>query len=108
MALSSLFITLSVPKVPSSNSRRLLTTRASSAAPAASASFDLRRYWTSLIADVESELDAAMPMQPPESIHSAMRYAVLPGASKKGTVERAPTVLCVVASKFLGEIPRLV
>jgi hypothetical protein len=45
MALSSLFIILPVPKVPYSNySRRLLTARASSDAPAASASFDLRRY----------------------------------------------------------------
>jgi geranylgeranyl diphosphate synthase type II len=47
-----------------------------------------------------------MPNQSPWSIHYAMRYAVLPGASKKGTAEQAPTVLCVVACEFLGEIPR--
>ena len=75
-------------------------------APASSAYFDLRCY--SLATNVESDLHVVMPNQPPWSIHYAMRYAVLPDASKKGTVERAPTVLCVVASKFLGEIPRLV
>ncbi|AQK73403.1 putative geranylgeranyl pyrophosphate synthase 4 [Zea mays] len=102
MALSSLFITLPIPNVPSPKPRRMLTSRASSDAPAASASFDLRRYWTSLIADVESELDAAMPMQPPESIHYAMRYAVLPGAGKEGAAKRAPPVLCVAACELLG------
>ncbi|CAN6280445.1 unnamed protein product [Urochloa humidicola] len=101
MALSSIFLPLPLPKLlSSSRSRRFLPVRASSAA---SASFDLRRYWTSLIADVESELDAAMPMRPPESIHSAMRYAVLPGAGKEaGAAKRAPPVLCVAACEVLG------
>ncbi|CAL5018805.1 unnamed protein product [Urochloa decumbens] len=105
MALSSsMFLPLPLPKLHSSSSRsrRLLPVRASPA------SFDLRRYWTSLIADVESELDAAMPMRPPESIHSAMRYAVLPGAGKEGgagtegAAKRAPPVLCVAACEVLG------
>jgi geranylgeranyl diphosphate synthase type II len=105
MALSSIFLPLPLPLpklLSSSRSHRLVPVRASSAAPAASASFDLRRYWTALIADVESELDAAMPMRPPESIHSAMRYAVLPGAGKEGAAKRAPPVLCVAACELLG------
>jgi geranylgeranyl diphosphate synthase, type II len=104
MALSSLLLSVPLPKPspPGSKSRRLLAVRASSAAPAASVSFDLRGYWTSLIAEVESELDAAMPMRPPESIHSAMRHAVLPGAGKEGSAKRAPPVLCVAACELLG------
>ncbi|XP_040376691.1 heterodimeric geranylgeranyl pyrophosphate synthase small subunit, chloroplastic [Oryza brachyantha] len=104
MALSSLSMSLPLAKLPStSKSSRFLPIRASSsAAAAASPSFDLRRYWTSLIADVEAELDAAMPIRPPESIHSAMRYAVLPGAGNEGTAKRAPPVLCVAACELLG------
>lgn len=86
MALSSFSMSLPFAKLPStSKSTRFLPIRASSAAAAASPSFDLRLYWTSLIADVEAELDAAMPIRTPERIHSAMRYAVLPGAGNEGT-----------------------
>jgi geranylgeranyl diphosphate synthase, type II len=46
---------------------------------------------------VESELDAAMPMQPQESIHSAMCYVVLPDVGKEGAGKRAPPVLYVAA-----------
>ncbi|KAG8059945.1 hypothetical protein GUJ93_ZPchr0002g23404 [Zizania palustris] len=102
-SLSSLSMSLPLQKLPSvSKSSRFMSIRAHSAAPAASPSFDLRRYWTSLIAEVESELDAAMPIRPPESIHSAMRYAVLPGAGNEGTAKRAPPVLCVAACELLG------
>ncbi|KAE8776335.1 heterodimeric geranylgeranyl pyrophosphate synthase small subunit, chloroplastic [Hordeum vulgare] len=107
MALSSLFVSLPIPlpKLPStSKSSRFLPIRASAAAAAAAAapSFDLRRYWTSLISEVEGELDAAMPIRPPESIHNAMRHAVLPGAGKEGAAKRAPPVLCVAACELLG------
>ena len=55
-----------------------------------------------MVADLESELDAAMPMHPPESIHSAMRYAVLPAPARRGATKRAPPMLCVAASELLA------
>jgi hypothetical protein len=54
------------------------------------ASFRRTCHVGSLIAYVESELDAAMLMHPLESIHSAMCHAVLPDTGKVGSAKCTP------------------
>ncbi|XP_042382445.1 heterodimeric geranylgeranyl pyrophosphate synthase small subunit, chloroplastic-like [Zingiber officinale] len=72
-----------------------LPVRCSSAA--ASSSFDLRTYWTTLISQIEEALDAAVPVRYPESIHKAIRHVVLsPGA------KRAPPIMCIASCELVG------
>ena len=59
--------------------------------------FDLRKYWTTLIAEMDRKLDEAIPVKYPEQIYEAMRYSVLADGAK-----RAPPVMCVAACELLG------
>ncbi|WOL16802.1 heterodimeric geranylgeranyl pyrophosphate synthase small subunit [Canna indica] len=59
--------------------------------------FDLRCYWTSLISEIEAELDASVPVRYPERVHRAMRHSVLDGAAK-----RAPAIMCVASCDLFG------
>ncbi|KAL6011816.1 hypothetical protein ACLOJK_002282 [Asimina triloba] len=107
MALSSAAAALSsypkrsFSKTPSSSSR-FFSVRASSISRATTAAaFDLRSYWTNLIADIDSNLDLAIPLRYPPSIHEAMRYSVLAKGAK-----RAPPVMCIAAACDLLGLPR--
>ncbi|CAL9203921.1 unnamed protein product [Musa hybrid cultivar] len=68
-----------------------------SAAAAAAPAFDLRGYWTSLISEIEADLDSAVPIRYPESVHKAMRHSVLSGGGK-----RAPPIMCIAACELVG------
>lgn len=65
--------------------------------PAASTSFDLRSYWTSLISVIDSELDAALSVRYPETMFEAMRYSVFRGGAK-----RATPIMCIAACELFG------
>lgn len=62
-----------------------------------STKFDLRTYWTTLIAEINQKLDEAITVQYPEKIYEAMRYSVLAQGAK-----RAPPVMCVAACELFG------
>lgn len=59
--------------------------------------FDLKTYWTTLIAEINQKLDEAIPIQYPEQIYEAMRYSVLGEGAK-----RAPPIMCVAACELFG------
>ncbi|KAF3434777.1 hypothetical protein FNV43_RR21863 [Rhamnella rubrinervis] len=59
--------------------------------------FDLKTYWTILIAEINQKLDEAIPIQYPERIYEAMRYSVLGEGAK-----RAPPIMCVAACELFG------
>jgi geranylgeranyl diphosphate synthase type II len=61
------------------------------------AQFDLKTYWTTLIGEINQELDQAVPIQYPDKIYEAMRYSVLAKGAK-----RAPPVMCVAACELFG------
>ncbi|XP_034897847.1 heterodimeric geranylgeranyl pyrophosphate synthase small subunit, chloroplastic [Populus alba] len=61
------------------------------------AQFDLKTYWTTLIGEINQELDRAVPIQYPDKIYEAMRYSVLAKGAK-----RAPPVMCVAACELFG------
>ncbi|URE25424.1 Polyprenyl synthetase [Musa troglodytarum] len=63
---------------------------------AAAAAFDLRGYWTSLISEIEAELDSTVPIRYPESVHKAMRHSVLSGG------KRASPIMCIAACELVG------
>ncbi|WOL09727.1 hypothetical protein Cni_G18480 [Canna indica] len=106
-ASSSLFFfspKLSIPKMPptslvfpKSHPVSLPVRCSSPAASSPAAAFDLRGYWTSLISEIETALDVAIPVRFPQRIHQAMRHAVLSGSAK-----RAPPVMCVAACELVG------
>ncbi|XP_015893240.3 heterodimeric geranylgeranyl pyrophosphate synthase small subunit, chloroplastic [Ziziphus jujuba] len=62
-----------------------------------SVQFDLKTYWTTLIAEINQKLDEAIPIRYPERIYEAMRYSVLDVGAK-----RAPPVMCVAACELFG------
>lgn len=62
-----------------------------------STQFDLKTYWTTLIAKIDQKLDEAIPVKYPEQIYHAMRYSVLAKGAK-----RAPPVMCVAACELFG------
>ncbi|XP_044490659.1 heterodimeric geranylgeranyl pyrophosphate synthase small subunit, chloroplastic [Mangifera indica] len=62
-----------------------------------STQFDLKTYWTKLIAEIDQNLDRAIPIKYPEGIYEAMRYSVLAKGAK-----RAPPVMCVAACELFG------
>ncbi|KAG1362712.1 putative Geranylgeranyl pyrophosphate synthase 7, chloroplastic [Cocos nucifera] len=108
MAFPALFFSsnLSLPKMlppgpltPKFGHLSLPLLRCSSTSPAATAaaSFDLHGYWSTLIAQIESQLDAALPVRYPERIFEAMRYSVLAGGGK-----RAPPIMCIAACELVG------
>ncbi|KDP26295.1 hypothetical protein JCGZ_22280 [Jatropha curcas] len=59
--------------------------------------FDLKTYWTTLIAEINQKLDQAIPVQFPEQIYEAMRYSALAKGAK-----RASPVMCVAACELFG------
>ncbi|KAL6209190.1 hypothetical protein ACLB2K_020133 [Fragaria x ananassa] len=59
--------------------------------------FDLKTYWTTLIADINSKLNEAVPVRYPELIYESMRYSVLADGAK-----RASPVMCVAACELFG------
>lgn len=59
--------------------------------------FDLRSYWTTLIAQINTKLDEAIPVKYPQKIYESMRYSVLAKGAK-----RAPPVLCVAVCELFG------
>ncbi|ESQ53087.1 hypothetical protein EUTSA_v10025662mg [Eutrema salsugineum] len=69
----------------------------SSSASGSSNNFDLRKYWTTLIGEINEKLDEAIPVKYPAGIYEAMRYSVLAQGAK-----RAPPVMCVAACELLG------
>ncbi|KAJ3680461.1 hypothetical protein LUZ60_016739 [Juncus effusus] len=93
MAFSTI---LSLPKLPKPS---LLLPKSSSSPSPSSITFDLRSYWTSLIAEVEAELDSALKVKYPEKMYEAMRYSVFSGG------KRAPPIMCI-ASCELFDAPR--
>lgn len=106
MAFSTLFSfpNLSLPKMlpprpltPNSRHFVLPLRFSSTSTSIAAASFDLRGYWKVLISQIESQLDAALPVRYPERIFEAMRYSVLAGGGK-----RAPPIMCIAACELVG------
>ena len=69
----------------------------SSVSSSVSTKFDLRPYWTTLIAEINQKLDEAIPVQYPPQIYEAMRYSVLAKGAK-----RSPPVMCVAACELFG------
>lgn len=59
--------------------------------------FDLKTYWTTLIADINQKLNEAVPVRYPEQIYESMRYSVLADGAK-----RASPVMCVAACELFG------
>lgn len=59
--------------------------------------FDLRKYWRSLITEINQKLEEAIPVKYPAGIYEAMRYSVLAKGAK-----RAPPVMCVAACELFG------
>ncbi|XP_030483625.2 heterodimeric geranylgeranyl pyrophosphate synthase small subunit, chloroplastic [Cannabis sativa] len=62
-----------------------------------STQFDLKTYWTTLIAEIDQKLDEAIPVKYPEQIYHAMRYSVLAKGAK-----RSPPVMCVASCELFG------
>lgn len=59
--------------------------------------FDLRSYWTTLISEINTKLEEAIPVKYPQQIYEAMRYSVLAKGGK-----RAPPVMCVAVCELFG------
>ncbi|KAK9112580.1 hypothetical protein Scep_020099 [Stephania cephalantha] len=76
--------------------RPILRSSSSSSSSLSTASnsvqFDLKTYWTALIAEINKKLEEAIPVKYPERIYEAMRYSVLDEAAK-----RAPPVMCIAS-----------
>ncbi|XP_059647427.1 heterodimeric geranylgeranyl pyrophosphate synthase small subunit, chloroplastic [Cornus florida] len=77
--------------------RRTIRCSSSSVSSLSTTQFDLRTYWTTLIAEINQKLDEAIPIQYPQQIYEAMRYSVLAKGAK-----RAPPVMCVAACELFG------
>ncbi|CAL9124620.1 unnamed protein product [Musa textilis] len=96
-----LFPKVSSPKMPPPSSLLVPKPRPLSlpfrcSAAAAAPAFDLRGYWTSLISEIEAELDSTVPIRYPESVHKAMRHSVLSGG------KRASPIMCIAACELVG------
>ncbi|KAK8957648.1 hypothetical protein KSP39_PZI001008 [Platanthera zijinensis] len=65
--------------------------------PPLHSSFDLRAYWTSMISQIEADLDAAIPVAYPDQIYEAMRYSVLADGAK-----RAAPIMCIATCELVG------
>lgn len=65
--------------------------------PSNSVQFDLRSYWTTLIAEINTKLEEAIPVKYPQQIYEAMRYSVLAKGAK-----RASPVMCVAVCELFG------
>lgn len=68
-----------------------------SVSPSKSMQFDLRSYWTTLISEINTKLEEAIPVKYPQQIYEAMRYSVLAKGGK-----RAPPVMCVAVCELFG------
>ncbi|CAH8344467.1 unnamed protein product [Eruca vesicaria subsp. sativa] len=68
-----------------------------SSSSSSSSNFDLRKYWTKLIREINQKLEEAIPVKYPAGIYEAMRYSVLAEGAK-----RAPPVMCVAACELFG------
>uniref|UniRef100_A0A5B7AJB3 Uncharacterized protein n=1 Tax=Davidia involucrata TaxID=16924 RepID=A0A5B7AJB3_DAVIN len=77
--------------------RRPISQRTVRCSSPISTQFDLRTYWTTLIAEINQKLDEAIPVQYPQQIYEAMRYSVLAKGAK-----RAPPVMCAAACELFG------
>ncbi|EOX97551.1 hypothetical protein QUC31_015637 [Theobroma cacao] len=73
------------------------TSLSASSQPSKLTQFDLKTYWTTLIAEINQKLEEAIPVKYPEQIYEAMRYSVLAKGAK-----RAPPVMCVAAYELFG------
>uniref|UniRef100_A0A2P2J6D8 Uncharacterized protein n=2 Tax=Rhizophora mucronata TaxID=61149 RepID=A0A2P2J6D8_RHIMU len=71
--------------------------RCSSSSLSATTQFDLKAYWTTLISEINHNLDQAIAIRYPEQIYEAMRYSVLAKGAK-----RAPPVMCIAACELFG------
>ncbi|KAJ7967112.1 Geranylgeranyl pyrophosphate synthase [Quillaja saponaria] len=65
--------------------------------PTRATHFDLKTYWTTLIAEIDDKLDEAITVKYPEKIYEAMRYSVMAKGAK-----RAPPVMCIAACELFG------
>ncbi|KAK9109364.1 hypothetical protein Sjap_017424 [Stephania japonica] len=88
------------PTKPRPNLRCSSSSSSVSTASSNSVHFDLKTYWTALIAEINKKLEDAIPVKYPERIYEAMRYSVLDEAAK-----RAPPVMCIASSEIFG-VPR--
>ncbi|KAI6706443.1 hypothetical protein NL676_009405 [Syzygium grande] len=59
--------------------------------------FDLKTYWTTLIAKINQKPDKAIPIQLPKWIYEAMRYSGLGEGAKC-----AWPMICIMACEFFG------
>ncbi|KAF5178173.1 Heterodimeric geranylgeranyl pyrophosphate synthase small subunit protein [Thalictrum thalictroides] len=59
--------------------------------------FDLYTYWTSLISEINLQLDQAIPVKYPEQIYESMRYSVLTTEAKRST-----PVMCIASCELFG------
>ncbi|KAF5199869.1 Geranylgeranyl pyrophosphate synthase protein [Thalictrum thalictroides] len=98
----------SLPHISSINPKRTLrnqTVRSSSFPSISTKSttmsmhtkFDLYTYWTSLISEINLQLDQAIPVKYPEQIYESMRYSVLATEAK-----RATPVMCIASCELFG------
>lgn len=87
--------------LPCKPPRFFLPVRASSSSSSSSSvsstQFDLKTYWTSLMAQINLKLDEAIPVQYPPQIYEAMRYSVLAKGAK-----RSPPVMCIATCELFG------
>lgn len=58
--------------------------------------FDFKRYMLETAEEINVALDAALPMQHPETVHEAMRYSLLAGG------KRIRPALCLAACELVG------
>ncbi|CAK9152337.1 unnamed protein product [Ilex paraguariensis] len=99
MALSTILSSSSHLYIPKSRTipRRTIRSSSTSVSSPVSIQFDLKTYWTTLIAEINQKLDEAIQIQYPQQIYEAMRYSVLAKGAK-----RAPPVMCVAACELFG------
>lgn len=85
--------------LPRKPPRLILPIRSSSSSSSSvsSTQFDLKTYWTSLMAQINLKLDEAIPVQYPRQIYEAMRYSVLAKGAK-----RSPPVMCIATCELFG------
>ncbi|KAJ0077703.1 hypothetical protein Patl1_35858 [Pistacia atlantica] len=75
-----------------------------------STQFDLKTYWTKLIAEIDQKLDQAIPIKYPEGIYEAMRYSVLakvsilnPVGQKESVCIHSEIILLVHAASLIHD-----
>lgn len=87
----------SLPGKPRTRIIHCSSTSATSFSSISTTHFDLKTYWSTLIAEIDEKLDEAIQVEYPNQIYEAMRYSVLAQGAK-----RAPPVMCVAACELLG------